>query len=69
MKEDKAILIARYCVEDNSLQKVQYDSKLKIDLIIFRSILYFLLEKYQIYQEIEIETTMKQVMDQIVPKK
>lgn len=35
----------------------------------FKSILHFLLEKYEIYEETDMQNTMKNVMDQILPKK
>lgn len=44
-------LIAWFCVEDNDEEKVEFDENLKVNQIMFKSELNYLLGRYQLFEE------------------
>lgn len=51
-------MIARYCVEDNVNEKVEYDLNKKVEFDLLKSIIKNLFGNYVLYDSIEIENTL-----------
>ena len=63
LEEEQAELIARYCTEDNSQEKVEYDETTEVNFNIFKSIIRYIIGDYNLIpaeQMNEMFTLIKQ---------
>lgn len=63
LEEEQAELVSRYCTEDNSQEKVEYDETTEVNFYIFKSIIRYIIGDYNIIpaeQMNEMFTLIKQ---------
>lgn len=69
LDEEQALLFARFSVEDNTQSRVVFDQEQRIELEVLKSILNFLLGKYEIYDPETMEKTLQEMNQKLLPKK
>ena len=69
LEYEDANLIARYCTEDNTDDKVHYDEMIEVDLTVFKSILRHIIGSYEILSDEVVEQYFKEIKTVIAVKK
>lgn len=62
-------MIARYCTEDNTQDKVDYDENISVELTVFKSILRHIIGSYELLSIETIEENFKLIQEALTPKK